>query len=73
MIPKSYNEWIDSEPISAAIEVFKRHNAQLAMKRLEVHDPVKRETVRQRQIIDAALVSLASGDTQQARQLLGEL
>ncbi len=61
------------DPMSLAIEVFQRHNAQLAMKRLEMHDPVKRESVRQRTIIDAALMSLASGNTIQARQLLGEL
>ena len=64
---------IPQDDMDVCIEVFKRHNAQLAMKRLEVHDPVKRETVRQRQIIDAALLSLTNGNTIQARQLLGEL
>ncbi len=52
-----------------------RHNKIMSeiCTRIAVRDPLAVETMRQRQIIDAALLSLTNGNTQKTRELLGEL
>ena len=51
------------------LDTMENHNGALAMKQIAQH-LVQRETDRQRVIIDAAIVSLASGNTDEAKELL---
>ena len=66
--PEEYEHW----------QYIKRHNetmAQLLTKaaHIPIDDPIVREQKRQRHIVELALVSLASGNTQRTRELLGQL
>jgi len=61
------------------LDARKMHNETLtqlrtrALGRVAINDPIALHDRRQRAIIEKALVSLASGDTQRTRELLGEL
>ena len=55
-----------------------RHNETMSAlltqaARIPIDDPILRQGIRQRRIVELALVSLASGDTQRTRELLREL
>jgi len=56
---KRWNQWLGETLTQAA--------------HIPIDDPIIRNERRQRAIIEKALVSLASGDTQRTRELLREL
>jgi len=66
------------EPNDDHLEALKFHNETMQnilnqAAHIPIDDPIVRKERRQRAIIEKALVSLTSGDTQRTRELLREL
>jgi len=63
-----------NEAASDALELMQLHHATFCTQRsIKVEDAAERETKRQKQIAELALIALGQGDSAKVRRLLGEL